>query len=266
MNHAIDRLQAYLRYSATTQYRSITVPPFTVFIQANDPLTFFNYAIPDAPISAESAEAQESLELLKAVFIRENRTPRFEFIGEYTPELPILLEKAGFTEESSLPLMLCTPESLVMPPPVAGFTVTRLQADSPPDVSIAHSRIGYMGFGMDVEWSTDHESGIPEQKARAVAKRMGLFVGYLNGEAMAVASYGSPYNGISELAGVATLPTYRRRGIAGYLSAVVTADAFAQGVTIALLSAGDEGATRVYERIGYRTGAMAVAYIAKTEN
>jgi ribosomal protein S18 acetylase RimI-like enzyme len=265
MNHPIDRLQAYLRQSAITQYRAIPVPPFTVFIQANDALTFFNYAIPDEPIAADSAEAQESLELLKSVFIRENRTPRFEFIGEYAPELSGLLEKVGFTEESRLPLMLCTAETLVMPSPIEGFSVVHLQADSAPEVAIAHSRIAHYGFMGDSDWLAEYEVGIPEQKADAVAKGMGLFVGYLDEEAVAVATYGVPYDGIIELAGVATLPAYRRRGLAGYLSAVATAHAFENGVTLALLSAGDEGASRVYERIGYRAGATAVAYSAKPE-
>lgn len=259
-SNAIDRLQAYLRASAHTQYRSIPVPPFTVFIQPNEALIYFNYAIPDEAIAADSAEARDSLELLKAVFLRENRTPRFEFIGEYTPHLPVLLREAGFTEESNLPLMLCTAETLVFPPPIEGFTVLQLQADSPSEAMIAHSRVAHYGFMGDSEWKAEYEIGLPEEKAAAVAKGMGLFVGYLDGEAVAVATYGVPYDGITELAGVATLPAYRRRGLAGYLSAIATQHAFANGVTLALLSAGDEGASRVYERIGYHTGATAIAY------
>lgn len=264
MNSKIVRLQNYLRYSASTLYRSFPVPPFTVFLQANDPLIFFNYAIPDEPISADSVEADESLEVLKEVFVRENRTPRFEFIGEYAPELPTVLERAGFSEESRLPLMLCTAETLVMPPPIPGFTVRQLQTDSPIDMAIAHSRIAFIGFG-GAEWSAEQEVGISELKAAGIAKGIGSFVGYLEEIPVAVATSTVPYDGITEIGGVATLPGYRRRGLAGYLTAVATAHAFANGVTLALLSAGDEGAGRVYERVGYQTGATAVAYIVESE-
>lgn len=266
MNNQITRLQNYLRYSAGTSYRTFPVPPFTVFLQTNDPLIFFNYAIPDKPISADSEEADESLAVLKEVFVRENRTPRFEFIGEYTPELPTVLEDAGFREESRLPLMLCTPETLIMPPPIPGFTVYHLQPDSPVAMAIAHSRIAYIGFSGKDDWSADHEVGIPDQKTESIAKGMGLFVGYVDENPVVVATYSVPYDGITEIGGVATLPDYRRRGLAGYITAFATAHAFANGVTLALLSAGDEGAGRVYERVGFQTGATAVAYIVKSES
>jgi ribosomal protein S18 acetylase RimI-like enzyme len=265
MNSQIIRLQKYLRYSAGTSYRTFPVPPFTVFLQANDPLIFFNYAIPDEPISADSGDADESLDLLKEVFVRENRTPRFEFIGEYAPELPTVLERAGFSEESCLPLMLCTPETLVMPPPIPGFTVRHLQFDSPVNMAIAHSRIAYIGFSGKDDWSADHEGGIFEEKMASIAKGMGLFVGYVSEIPVVVATYSVPYDGITEIGGVATLSEYRRRGLAGYITAVATAHAFANGVTLALLSAGDEGAGRVYERVGFQTGATAVAYIVKSD-
>lgn len=265
MNNQIIRLQNYLRYSAGTSYRTFPVPPFTAFLQANDPLIFFNYAIPDEPISADSVEADESLALLKEVFLRENRTPRFEFLGEYAPELPTVLERAGFSEESRLPLMLCTPDRLVMPQPIHGFTVRQFQTDSPKAMAFAHSRIAYIGFSGKDDWSADHEGGIFEEKRASIAKGMGLFVGYVDEIPVVVATYSVPYDGITEIGGVATLPEYRRRGLAGYITAVATANAFANGVTLALLSAGDEGAGRVYERVGFQTDATAVVYIIQPE-
>ena len=158
--------------------------------------------------------------------------------------------------------MLCTPASLVTPPPIAGFMVRQLQANSPVEMAIAHSRIAYISFeGM--EWSPGHEVGIPELKAAASAKGMGLFVGYLEEVPVAVATYSVPHDGITEIGGVATLPGFRRRGLAGAITGVATAHAFANGVTLALLSAGDAGAGRVYERVGFKTGATAVAYSLK---
>jgi predicted GNAT family acetyltransferase len=127
-------------------------------------------------------------------------------------------------------------------------------------MKIAHSRIAHYGFAGDSPWLAEYEVGIPDQKEKAIANGMGLFVGYMAGEAVCVATYTVPYDGITEIGGVATLPDFRRQGMAGYITAVATAHAFANGVTLALLSAGDEKAGRVYERVGYRTGATAIAY------
>jgi predicted GNAT family acetyltransferase len=44
---------------------------------------------------------------------------------------------------------------------------------------------------------------------------------------------------------------YRRRGLAAAITARLTRDAFAAGVTTAFLTPGDDGAHRVYERAGF---------------
>ena len=52
--------------------------------------------------------------------------------------------------------------------------------------------------------------------------------------------------------GVATPPRYRRRGIATALSAAVVGAQFAAGAEAVILTAQDEAAGRMYERIGFR--------------
>lgn len=255
----ITRLQAYLRHSAAFHYRSFPVSPFTAYLHSSDDLIYFNYAIPDHPLSGDDKDAQTALEALRSVFIEHQRTPRFEWIAEYAPTLDTLLAQAGYSEESRLPLMLCTPDTLVMPPAVEGLTVTRLHADSPLAEAMAHRRVGWLSF--------DHVASEEEiqQQAQGTLQglrdsKSGLYLGWWDGEVVAVATYSNPHDGLTELGGVGTLTDFRQRGIGAYLSAVATAAAFEDGVTLAILSAGNETATRVYERIGYRTGATALAY------
>jgi ribosomal protein S18 acetylase RimI-like enzyme len=57
---------------------------------------------------------------------------------------------------------------------------------------------------------------------------------------------------IAEVVGVATLPAFRRRGLAGAVTACLTRHALAQGMRMVFLSAQDERAARVYERVGFR--------------
>ena len=65
---------------------------------------------------------------------------------------------------------------------------------------------------------------------------------------------------LAEVAGIATLEPFRRRGVASVLTSEAVRTAFVQGVAVALLTAADEHAGRVYERIGFRPYATLLAY------
>jgi predicted GNAT family acetyltransferase len=58
---------------------------------------------------------------------------------------------------------------------------------------------------------------------------------------------------------VATLPAFRRRGIAAALTSELVRDAFERGAEVVFLSAGDVSIARVYERAGFRRIATACA-------
>jgi ribosomal protein S18 acetylase RimI-like enzyme len=62
----------------------------------------------------------------------------------------------------------------------------------------------------------------------------------------------SPVNvGLSEVAGIAVRPAYRRRGVAGALTAAATERAFSGGAELAWLEASGDTSWRVYDRVGY---------------
>ncbi|ATB48575.1 GNAT family N-acetyltransferase [Corallococcus macrosporus] len=60
-----------------------------------------------------------------------------------------------------------------------------------------------------------------------------------------------PYEGTSELAGVATLQARRGRGIGAALVSRAAEEAFANGVNVLFLSNVTEEASRLYERAGF---------------
>jgi GNAT superfamily N-acetyltransferase len=66
---------------------------------------------------------------------------------------------------------------------------------------------------------------------------------------------------VAEVAGVATLPTARRRGLGAAVTAALARHALDSGVEIVLLSAGDDDIARVYARVGFRR--IATACIAE---
>ena len=72
------------------------------------------------------------------------------------------------------------------------------------------------------------------------------------GVAVAAGVWTSVIDGASELVGIATAEPWRRRGLAGAVTASLAREAFAAGASLCVLSPGDEGALRVYERAGFR--------------
>ncbi|MDQ2758101.1 MAG: GNAT family N-acetyltransferase, partial [Actinomycetota bacterium] len=61
-----------------------------------------------------------------------------------------------------------------------------------------------------------------------------------------------PRGGTTEVVGVGVLPTYRRRGLAGAVTAVLARQALEAGVTTVFCGAEDDAVARVYERVGFR--------------
>ena len=76
---------------------------------------------------------------------------------------------------------------------------------------------------------------------------------------IAVATH-QPVDGATEIVGVATLPSARRRGIAAALTARLVADALERGVQTVFLGADSDDVARIYERAGFtRIGATGAA-------
>jgi predicted GNAT family acetyltransferase len=74
----------------------------------------------------------------------------------------------------------------------------------------------------------------------------------VDGEPVAAAAWTPVIDTTSEIVGVATAEAWRRRGLAGAVTAAAARAAFAAGASLCVLSPGDETAQRVYERAGFR--------------
>jgi len=80
--------------------------------------------------------------------------------------------------------------------------------------------------------------------------------------AIAAVGWHQPVNGSSEVVGVATLPAFRRRGLATAVTAMLVVDAHERGVDTVFLSADDDDVARIYERVGFpRIGAAGAASV-----
>lgn len=257
-----------MRRAAALTHQTVALPPFVLYFDAHDPLRFFNYARPVAPIGLASARPRaaaprwaEVFAALRAAFEARHRLPRFEFVAEFAPGLPAVLQAGGFVEESRNPLLVCTAETLQPAAAVPGLEITTLTADSPIADLCAAGTVQARSFGAETEAAMTAAEG--ERKRTRLAAGAGAFLARLDGAPVAAADFTVPLNGFTELVGVATLPAYRRRGIASALTAWAVREALARGVRVTFLGAEDERASRVYERVGFRPFATASAYCAE---
>ena len=250
-----DNLQAYIRKAAALTHDVVEAPPFVLFFNPSDDLRFYNYGVPVEPMSRLQ---DGELASLRAVFAAHNRLLRFEFIEEAAPDLASAFAAAGLAEEGRNPLLVCTPDSLRLAVEVPGLAICRLTPESPRADLAAFISVQGRSFGEE-DRIEPTDAQVDDLRRRS-AQGSHYFLGLLEGEPVAAGAHTAPLDGFTELVGIATLAEYRRRGIAGALVAAMTEAAFRSGVRVAFLSAADERAGRVYERVGFRPYATALAF------
>ena len=251
----IDRIQAQLRHSAAQSHEAVLVPPFTCFFNPDDDAPHANYAIPDVPVSSDLTQP---LAALRQTFAARRRRPRFEFVQAFAPDLAPALQEHGFVEEARTHLMLCTPATFQAPPAVAGLTVTLLSDDASLTEVQDFVTVQRRSFGPSTTPAASEADAVQYRRRYGSAL---AFLARMEGQAAGAGSLTAPYEGISEVAGIGTIEPFRRQGVAGAVTAEAVRTAFARGINLVFLTAGDERAGRVYERVGFRTYGLALVYI-----
>lgn len=228
-----ERIQRYLRAVVATEREPVPAGAFTLYLHPTERThPFLNYAIPNA-----GAAPDDGSTLVAAARAR-GLVPRIEAIE---PCAPWVRELPGFEIELEPPLMACSSpvglssraELVVVragSPHVAGLLAAQMEAFGEPPPS---------------------EERVARWNGRAVAALVG-------GEVVGGAAWTPVIEGLSEVAGVGVREPFRRRGIAGALTAEATRQAFAEGATLVVLSPGDDGAQRVYERAGFVTASRMI--------
>lgn len=232
----INELQAFLRATAARGREVVRVGPFDAFFDPNDDMKYLNYAVPDDDAEPSSAD----IEALRAAFHERQRLPRLEWIAEAAPGVVDALRDSGMREELETPLMACGPDEL-RTPDVDAAIVPAGPADEGPA-----RRMLMVAFGQaPAQDAADAEDVSAETSSRLVIAR-------IDGEIASAGSWTPVIDGVSEVAGIGTAEPYRRRGLAGAITAAAARAAFDAGATLCVLSPGDETALRVYERAGFR--------------
>jgi ribosomal protein S18 acetylase RimI-like enzyme len=198
----------------------------------------------------------------------------FEWVHETTPDLLAVARSAGLGVVLA-PLLILDRERLVPDLPIPGGTIRFLDPAAPTFATdIAASRaVAHLGFGAPAN-STTVQAGslvvetagpaqrdalpeppeglVAEQRRRHEARRAISAVVESPTEGVLASGMAQRVEGVAEIAGVATLPSARRRGYASQLTASLARRALELGDDLVFLSAGDDDVARLYSKVGFR--------------
>jgi N-acetylglutamate synthase-like GNAT family acetyltransferase len=248
----LTRLDHYLDAAPRTGATTEDIGAFTVFVSTG---IWPYYARPrvghEHAITARDVEAvrerQRSLGVPEA----------FEWVVESTPSMSAAARETGLAVEE-LPLLVLGSAGT----PQDGFAagVRRVRADEfdlariLAVASVAFANAGTAVSAIGARERDEKTAADPIAPARIRERiREGLTVLYVaeDDEGPIASGAHQPVEDVTEIVGVATLPSARRRGIGTAITAALVADARAAGLQTIFLSAASDAVARVYERLGF---------------
>ncbi|HVF07426.1 MAG TPA: GNAT family N-acetyltransferase [Actinomycetota bacterium] len=251
----LRRIDAYLDAAPRTGAQAETVGPFTLFL--NEGHGWRYYARPSP------GEASIDVETVRAVRRRQRALAQpeaLEWIDELTPDVSSAASDDGMRVIRH-PLMALSAGAFMPAAPPAGASVRIVDADDDLAGLGAVAEVGFASRGTAVgrEGAAEatqaaaraNRDTIEFQRGRMLAGLTIAAAADVSGVMAAVGAH-QPLEATSEIVGVATLPSYRRRGLGAAVTTALVADALERGVTTVFLSADDDDVARVYERIGFR--------------
>ncbi len=190
-----------------------------------------------------------------------------EWVCERSPDMAPAARAAGLIVEELPLLVAADPVELMLPQGVRLYVVGADDPELPRYervTAIAFAHPGGRAYVREapLDRSSEAAARTAALRERIAAGRTVMIVAVENGEPVAVGSH-HPVDvdgdEVSEIAGVATLPRLRGRGLGAGLASALSAHA-RETADLVFLTAGDDDVARVYERVGFaRLATSAVA-------
>jgi len=239
------RVQGYVHVKARAGRESLNVGGFTLYLPVGNETGGIGLSLPNQPGCALNPSVLERIERIAA---KRGHTACFHWLDGFAPQLVVSLNGAGYGVQESTPLLVCEPGQVILPPTEPLEMVT-ISGDSRLEDVAENWNINACGFDPSATLALPGDI----LEFRRILEKSRAFTARLDGVGVSAGMYTNIHDGVTELVGIATLPEYRRRGIGGSLTAFATQTAFADGATLAFLTAANEEAGRVYQRVGYRS-------------
>lgn len=257
----LDMLDSY--YDAVPRGRATAeeIGPFTLFVAKSG---WPYYARP-----SRSAQSTATTDDVRQVLARQQELgvpQNFEWVAERSPDLAETVEAAGIA------VLHCPLLVLQGAPRGDAGTARMLGTDDLPDIAASNAAItvGFSNAGTGTGSAgieardTSLDSPLEQVDDTMIARiEEGSlrFAAVYDPAAPALGPVGggshSPVDNVTEIAGVAVLPAYRRRGMGAQLTYVLATDALRRGVTTVFCSAASDDVARVYAGIGFERVATA---------
>jgi ribosomal protein S18 acetylase RimI-like enzyme len=190
----------------------------------------------------------------------------FEWVHETTPDLLPVARSAGLAVLAA-PLMVLDPAALPDPAALSDVPARLLDPAAPGFAADVAARRAVAAVGFSAAGTARGDAGpaerdgavteldaaaLDEERARITdGRRLSVLVGTADEGALA-SGMAMRVGAVAEIAGVATLPAARRRGLGAALTATLAHALLAAGTELVFLSAGSEEIARVYLRVGFR--------------
>ncbi|MEU2158173.1 GNAT family N-acetyltransferase [Streptomyces sp. NPDC019396] len=262
----LDRIEGYYDAVPRTSARAEDFGALTLFVREGQGWPF--YARPT--LGSGAVPNADDVERVRARQRELGAPESFEWVAETAPGLRAAVEAAGLVVHEH-PLMALAGDTVAGPAPV-GARVRIIGPEDPvlpsalavPHLAFAEPGTGIGTAGAD-ELAQAARTAAGDGTVERVTARMraGLtVVAAAVSESVALCSgQHQPVGEVTEVVGVGTLPSARRRGLGIAVTAALVEDARARGVNTVFLSAGDEDVARIYARVGFRH--IATALIAE---
>jgi len=253
----LRRLESYYDAVPRSTARVEDFGPLSLFVRDGEGWPF--YARPargwSGPVEAADVERVRARQ-------RELGIPEsFEWVSETAPALRAAVEATGLAVHEH-PLMVLEASA---PTPARDESAAVRIVDGPDEAlasALAVQRLAFaepgtrIGTAGPVELAEAArvcvEDGAVERAAARIRAGLTAFAAAVADGTPLCAGQHQPVGTVSEIVGVGTLPTARRRGLAYAVTAALVADARSRGVETVFLSAGDEDVARIYARLGFR--------------
>ena len=256
----LDEIEVY--YDAVPRFAARTedIGPFTLFVSEAPGWSY--YARPRLGATVLTADdVMRVRERQRALAMPES----FEWVAETTPGLRAAAEAAGLAVSEHPLMVLAGGEHEAVSAPAG----VELHFATPDDDVARIGAVAAVAFGapgtaagpQGIERLADAAARrtaeqVAFERDRLRSERSIVVVARVAGVPVGVGTH-QPVGAVSEVAGVGTLPAFRRRGIAAAVTRLLVADARRRGVRTVFLSAADDTVARLYARIGFRRVATA---------
>ncbi|MGY4908874.1 GNAT family N-acetyltransferase [Micromonospora aurantiaca (nom. illeg.)] len=190
----------------------------------------------------------------------------FEWVHEHQPDLLAVARSAGLSVLEA-PLMLLEPERLPDPGTFSDVPVRVLDPGDPgfaADIALrrAVAAVGFANGGTargdagpaerDAALAQLDVAALEEEATRVADGRRISVLAETPDEGALASGMAMRVGDVAEIAGVATLPSARQRGLGAAVTATLARQLRAAGTDLIFLSAGSEDIARVYLRVGFR--------------